>query len=105
MNSISSSSPVYYFSSEKILKSLKRFNINISKLDLDNIIKDSYSVQQVTDYLIRMFNPTDLIISNLYKFIEQYWERNFSFYWSVEKIIQAMIPSLEEEENSLSFGT
>ena len=51
-----------------------------------------------------MFNPTDLIISNLYKFIEQYWERNFSFYWSVEKIIQAMIPSLEEEENSLSFG-
>ncbi len=109
MTTLTSSSPVYFFSSEKILKSLKRFNITVSKIDLDNLIKDSYSVQQVTAYLIRRFNPTDLIALNLYKFIEQYWEKNFSFHWPIEKIIQEMIPPLleedEEEERPLSFGT
>ena len=83
------------------MKSLKKFGVNISESELNELIANSYSLHEVTDFLIKKFNLKSLISSNLPRFISCYWELMFHDKWPIEMIIdmmnEARIPILDEE--------
>lgn len=60
------------FSYQKILKSLNKFDIHVTNTDLDKLILESYSVDQIVDILHNKYNPSDLVSSNLPRFVDKY---------------------------------
>lgn len=94
------------FTKEKILKSLKRFGIPLSETEFNELITKSCSLEEVSNGLIEKFKPKTIIVTNLARFIEKYWELVFPDYWPAELVIDSMNElsiTLEPEEDIANF--
>lgn len=92
------------FSSDKIIKFLHRYKINVSSTELDEIIKNSYSTEQVKDQLLASNPSSRIIMNNLERFVARYWELNFPDKLSIEKIFFEITKDFIDKMDFKSLG-